>query len=197
MKIINSELYIRFDPIIFKDVKPGMIFVDVGASNGDTILTTLSRFSGLVVVGIEPLKSSFGDMVSNLSKLAETKHLVNKGCWYEKDTLMFRADPKNTQGGSFKQYPHLREHDFIEVDTLDNILEDLKIGSIDLLKIDTEGSEPEVLMGFTKYKSGTQFHIECHQGNLDDTLDVLKTKTPDIIYVNRLNQRTGSLFGVW
>lgn len=197
MKIINSNLYIRFDPIVFKDVKPGMIFVDVGAFNGDTILRTLRRFSGLTVVGIEPLKSSFDAMVSNLSKLTETKHLVNKGCWCEKDTLMFRTSPKSTGGGSFKQYSHLGEHDFIEVDTLDNILEDLKIGSIDLLKIDTEACEPEVLMGFTKYKSGTQFHIECHQGNLDDTLDVLKTKTPDIIYVNRSNQRTGSLFGIW
>jgi len=68
----------------------------------------------------------------------------------------------------------------IQADTLDNILVENNISTVDYIKIDTEGSEEQVLQGFTKYHAGTRFHIESHITNLENILQTLLEMGVDI-----------------
>ena len=167
----------------FQNMKAGQVYVDVGAYDGDTVASTLSNCSDLRVIGIEPIKALCDEMTQKF-KGNNKVTIVNKVCWREKGTIAFQeyqgwgkglstVKPFMTQlrpvpyfGTSILKYD-------VEADTLDNILADCGIDSVDYLKVDTEGSEEEALLGFTKYQPGTQFHIEHHIFNLANILQRL------------------------
>jgi hypothetical protein len=64
---------------------------------------------------------------------------------------------------------HIAKYE-VKADTLDDILAEDNIQTIDYLKVDTEGSEEQVLTGFTKYHKGTRFHVESHITNLENII---------------------------
>lgn len=167
----------------FTNMRAGQVYVDVGAYDGDTIVSTLSNCSDLRVVGIEPIKALCDEMTKKFKGNSKVI-IVNKACWREKGTIAFQEYQGWGRGLStvkafmtqLRPVPYfgtsILKYD-IEADTLDNILADCGIDSVDYLKVDTEGSEEEVLLGFTKYQPGTQFHIEHHIFNLANILQRL------------------------
>ena len=156
----------------------GDIFVDVGGNSGSTPSNILSYNKKVRIIIIEPfsqnieyLKNKFGDKVEIVEKAAfNTK---SKAILYVPDC--HRA--------SLRPYSQGEERFFIETDTLDSILEELHVNAVDLIKIDTEGSEPQILQEFTKYRKGTKFHIECHN-NLHYVLIELLKKKANIKKIN-------------
>ena len=55
----------------------------------------------------------------------------------------------------------------VQVDRLDNILNDIKIDKIDVLKIDTEGYDFQVIKGLGKYINNVQYiYFEHHFHNM-------------------------------
>jgi len=163
----------------FTNMRAGQIYVVVGAYNGDDIAEYLNLCSGLRVVGIEPIKE-LCDRMRQRFKDNEQITIINKACWKEKDNITFHEYMGAYDGLStlkeimarLRPWPWIPEYE-IETDTLDNILASLSIDEVDYLRVDTEGSEEEVLLGFTKYYPGTQFHIEFHALNLANVLQRL------------------------
>ena len=126
---------------IQKHLKPGDIFVDIGANLG--YFTLLA--SGLVgpsgkVISFEPATKTYNFCKKNveLNKLTNVE-LYNNGLWNEKMTLII--SDSNQLGGN-----HISDKgDSIECITLDSL--DL---TPDMIKMDIEGAEPYALQGMVR-----------------------------------------------
>lgn len=164
--------------LLFRDVKPKQVYVDVGAFNGDTVERALKIMPDPIIVAIEPIKSLCDQMKRKFSDRNKVI-IVNKACWAEQYKMTFYEYMGGGKGLStllpvmtqMRPSPMI-QYD-VDTDTLDNILIELNISTVDYLKIDTEGSEDAILFGFTRYHSGTRFHIEFHMINLANILQRL------------------------
>lgn len=187
----NKDYFEQF----FKDTKPGQTFVDVGAFNGDTVDIALKY--GLKIIAIEPIKHLCDFMIQKFAGNTNIT-IINKAAWSNKCSLDFNEYEGWGKGLSTLQ-PHMIQlrpapkfaynilKYSVEADTLDNILLENNIHDVDYLKVDTEGSEEEVLAGFTRYHPGTKFHIESHIINLENILQrLLEMHTQiDIVALSR------------
>ena len=180
---MNTKLILSDDDFLddfFSRMQAGGIYVDVGAYNGDTIERAIEKCSGLDVIGIEPLKELYDEMVERF-KSRDSIKAVNKACWNKKGTKTFYEYTERAKGLSTTQeiMTQLRSKSYtgikydVEVDTIDNILNEYEMDTVDYLKIDAEGAEVEILAGFTKHHPETLFHIETHIFNLAMILQVL------------------------
>ena len=120
---------------------------------------------------VEPIKSE-------ADKLSGKKYIINKGLWSkkEKKTLfvlgkrpgsssMYEPQKKNFDLHNIKEKDY-KDYDVtskqeIECDTLSNLLNELKIQNLDYLKIDTQGSELEILKGIGSYRP-ILIRLEAH-----------------------------------
>jgi len=126
------------------------VFVDVGSNIGKYAIKVANQLgTNGRVVAIEPEPSNFEMLTANveLNGLSNTT-LLNVACWNKNERLKLCLGPgfKGTGAHSVKYH---RSEDFIEVTAskLDDILKDLLIEHVDLMKIDVEGAEGEVLEG--------------------------------------------------
>lgn len=194
MTIVEMDNNDTFD-LLFKnsknngDAKRKSVFVDVGGYDGDTVKTALEYNPNFRVITIEPIKSLCEIMKQ---KFLSNKNIivVNKAVWSCKCNIFFNEydggfkglstlQPIMTQLRPEKRFAHILKYD-VEANTLDNVLSELGIDTIDYLKIDTEGSEEQVLTGFTKYNNNTRFHIEHHVTNLSNIIQKLLEMNADI-----------------
>ena len=120
---------------------------------------------------VEPIKAES-------EKLKNKKFVINKGLWSKKDkkklyilqnrlgsSSMYEPDKDNfdihnIKKKDFKNYD-VTDTKHIECDTLNNLLSELEIRSLDYLKIDTQGAELEILNGIGKYRP-LVIKIETH-----------------------------------
>ena len=126
--------------------------VDIGTNTGmHTIpLGKMLKNNGKVIA-IEPEKNNFEILKKNI-KLNNLDNVIviNKGCFSKRSTLTFYLDGVGTGGHSLVNKNVGDEEIKIEVDSLDNILKELKIKKVDLIKVDVEGAESDVLEGAVK-----------------------------------------------
>lgn len=143
-KFIVEEGY---EPYI-KDVvklKPGDVFVDVGAHVGKYSFYASRQVedSGLVIA-VEPHPKN----VENLKKGIEINGFTNV-------TVLKKACCNYRGKGFLREYELSAKHELVkkptkievEVDTLDNILQSLDAERLDMVKIDVNGCEYRVLLG--------------------------------------------------
>lgn len=135
----------------YMNLKEG-IFIDVGAHIGKYTVMLGRRINNRgKVIAIEPDHDNYNVLLKNIS-LNQLKNVIpiNVGIWKEKDKLkLYNLDNKNT--GMRSIIPDKEKSwSIVDVNTLDNILKELRIERIDLIKIDTEGAEVEVLEGLMK-----------------------------------------------
>ena len=151
-KFIVEESYEPYMKDAVK-LKAGDVFVDAGAHVGKYSFYASRQVgdSGLVIA-IEPHPKN----VENLRKGMKLNDLTNivvveKACssYSGKEFLMEHKTSAN--------YELVQEQNEtkVEVDTLDNILESLRVRRVNMMKIDVEGCEYEVLQG--AYKTITKF----------------------------------------
>lgn len=146
-KFIVEESYESFMKNLVK-LKPGNIFVDVGAHVGKYSFYAARQVgnSGLVIA-IEPHPNN----VENLRKGIELNGLTNI-------KVVEKACSNYSGTGFLIEYELSARHELsknptkmkVEVDTLDNILQNLQVNRVDMIKIDVNGHEYEVLEGSKK-----------------------------------------------
>jgi len=120
---------------------------------------------------LEPIKSEF-------EKMPKKKYSICKGLWSSKkvkdlyildkrlgSSSMYKIENKNFDLHNIKKKNY---DDFkitrtiqVECDTLENVLTELNIESLDYLKIDTQGAEFEILQGLGKYRP-LLIKVEAH-----------------------------------
>ncbi len=140
-----------------------LIGLDVGAQGGfnsDKFFPEkYNKYFDTILV--DPLKDSLKDK--------ESTHTINKGLWSSKSTRELYILNKRPQSSSMYE-PNkkslsiygFKEKDFhlfevsrterVECDTLSSSLKNLKIDTLDYLKIDTQGAELEILKGLENYR---------------------------------------------
>lgn len=126
------------------------IFIDVGAHIGKYSIQLAKKIGNKgKVIAIEPEKFNFSLLKKNIQlNELENVFLVNKAMYSTKAVLPFFVSTENGEGEhSILRKPHCYHEQNVEADTLDNIVEELKIKNVGLIKIDVEGAEYAVLEG--------------------------------------------------
>jgi len=184
-----------YRPKCWKSVEDGMLYVDVGAYRGNTTKATLKTYPTLNAVAIEPVLENFRHLQDNLKNHPQVQ-TIRRGCWDSQRRGVIFVNPSHASGSTFIGKNRTSKHtvkEAVKLDTLDNILQKLQLGTPHLVKIDTEGAEHLVLKGFHDHNDRTQFHIEYHM-NLSQVLTELFKHGVSEVEIT-LGNRGGSIYG--
>lgn len=170
--------------------KEGMTVIDVGANIGITTVTIAKKIGGKgKVYAFEPLRGYFDVLKKNLSanglRNAKAFELalvgrVGRIDFYENElssSIVSRGSTNKTM---------------VEATTLDNFVKEQKVGRIDLINMDCEGSELLVLKGAerTLQKNKVKIFCEIHH----DVLEELGQSVADTVeYLQRLGLEVHSV----
>lgn len=142
----------------FVEVEAGDTIVEVGAFIGE-----FARPAGELgdrVIAVEPDERNAAALRRNLEHLSDSE-VVQKAAWKETGTRSFQVASDPSEGSILE----VDTDDVTEVVTLDTICVDdvaasFSLNSIDYLKIEAEGAEPEVLEG-ANMNNIRKIAIEC------------------------------------
>ncbi|MCD4664964.1 MAG: FkbM family methyltransferase [Bacteroidales bacterium] len=130
-------------------IKPS-VFIDGGANIGNYSLQISRNIPGATIYSFEPVKDTYNQLVINTKEISGIIP-VNKGLFNE---------TCNKEINIYKSHTHSSVYDIeglsynvlhkapVRLIKGDDFIKEIKIGQIDFLKIDVEGSEFDVLSGF-------------------------------------------------
>ena len=151
-QIIEKNEYI---PIIeiFKEKKiiPTRM-IDAGANIGLTCLYFKSYFPDLLITALEPSEDTFSRLEKNIvnNKLSGVNYL-KKGLWSSITRLKADSSFRDGQDWSFRLIEaKSNEEALFETTTIEELINDFNIETIDFLKIDIEGGEEELFGDFSQ-----------------------------------------------
>jgi FkbM family methyltransferase len=138
---------------IVHNVKPGDVCIDAGAHFGyySLLLAELCGKSGKTIA-IEP-NAHLSKLLSFTNVLNDHQFInVHKGLSNEKGEVTLTV-PLHFWGGGTIRKEKGDDHvttQTVQVETLDNLLEELKFSRVDFIKMDCEGVEPLIFFGMEK-----------------------------------------------
>ena len=151
------------------------VFLDIGAHIGKyTLIVAKKLGNNGFVIAVEPEKSAYNFLLKNI-KLNNLNNVIPlKLAAYSHDTtlkLYHAPEPRETT--IMKDYGI--GYEIVKARALDNVLKDLGVKDVDLVKIDVEGSEYDVLKGMKEIlgHSNPRVIIEVINGNRDRVLDFM------------------------
>lgn len=125
-------------------IKNGDIIIDVGANIGEFTMGVQRKWD-VTIIAIEPEKKEYECLCKNTKQTNTTTENI---ALYSKPGEMTIYSKNSTNDTSLFKIENYESKRNIYVDTLDNVIDKLKINdSIKLLKLEAEGAEPEILMG--------------------------------------------------
>lgn len=136
--------------LLKKIVRPGDVFLDLGANIGYFSLLVANDFPSAKIISFEPIKALFQNMNDNIS-LNNIKNIstINAAVGEINDEEdLFVSAPDNLGMSSFKQpenYSGKKEK--VIVVTIDDWFKTSGLSKIDIIKLDVEGSELAGLKG--------------------------------------------------
>jgi len=143
--------------ILDKIIKPGMVFLDIGANIGEISLFAAKRVGSKgKVISFEPFKQLSRVLKKNLEINNFTQGtVIEKGLLDEMCVLPVFNSKKPFSDGTqhdglisiYKSHVRNQEVDQIEVTTLDRFVDTNNLEQVDIIKIDIEGSELAALRG--------------------------------------------------
>ena len=129
-------------------LRPGQVFVDVGAHIGlYTVMAGRLLAPGGVVIAVEPSQDNFEALLKNVQQNGLTNVIpINAACWSNDCEL--ELIPSSTATGFWHRVGPITGHGTkISAKRLDTIFQDLGLGAIDVIKIDAEGASAKVVEG--------------------------------------------------
>ena len=176
-------------------INDGDIVIDIGAYVGSFSLLATRRKANLIIA-IEPNPYSFKCLKLN-TQLNDNIICKNMGVWNTKENLIFFIDKKYPIADSLVIPPINHEKINIKVDTLDNIINEYKLQTIDFVKMNIEGAEIEALQGMDKTLKITKkividaHHVRENELTIPKVLELLERYGFKLM----LNNDTGTVYG--
>jgi FkbM family methyltransferase len=191
-QVIIREEYL---PIVEKLSQSGAecsVIVDAGANIGCSSIYFASFFKQATIVAIEPDPQNFIQLNTNVRRNLSAKYvLLEKALWHKAG--QFRMNNKFKDGRNWSMSID-HEVGATEATTLSAITTDLRIQTIDLLKVDIEGAEKELIANdaFLHQLKQTRFlAMEVHEA---EDVETFTTNLRSIHY--EVFSRKETLFGV-
>lgn len=182
--------------------RKGDVVVDIGANIGVvTVRSARIVGQGGRVVAIEPEINNVrllqkNIVANNLSNVT----IVGKGAWSHKGNLSLNVSSCGLEHSFYSDNNFLagksRNHEQVNVDTLDNILYELDIKKVDIIKLDVEGSEIEVIKGMnnTLLKNHVKLIGESHLINNVNTYNSIQKQLNQLGYL--VKNKGGVFYGI-
>lgn len=159
--VIFHEFYIEklYDKIF--EAKKGDIIFDIGSSIGWYALKMAKKVGEEgKIIAIEPDTQNY----YNLKKNVELNNLrnvsaLNIGVWSSKNNLFLKSDKYASFLNviSSEKTSQINEDSIlVNVNSLDNIIEELNLDKVDLIKMDIEGAEIQAIQGAEKLLASSQ-----------------------------------------
>jgi len=152
----------QFDILRALVTKPAAVVFDVGANRGQSIELFRLLFEGCTIHAFEPQRSNFEEMLSRVGALdgvfvnqMALGDQVGTAALYRTShseaSSLLPLNPDSWWGKDLKMEP--RGTEAVVVDTIDHYCIDRDIATIDFLKLDVQGFEPECLRGAARMLS--------------------------------------------
>lgn len=167
-----KQIFLRGDYEIEVNFKPKYI-VDAGAYIGLSSVYFANRFPEAKIIAIEPAEINYSLLLKNIHGY-ENIEPVNKGIWYKKTYLTVINEGHGEWGFIVKETNDKNEAD-IQATSIDEILEDFGMATLDIVKLDIEGSEVEVFSNNYQWLSKVKMLIvELHENLRPGCTEVLR-----------------------
>lgn len=129
-----------------KDLKPKII-LDIGANIGITAALLSNTYPEAKIYCFEPVQENFEVLSLNSNSFKNVfVYPFALGNKTEEKSLFFSDDNNNFGGFSFFEAGSTKEKQVnVKVKDINDVLDELKIHKVDMIKIDTEGSEFSIL----------------------------------------------------
>ena len=136
--------------------RPGWVVVDVGANIGAYSAWAAAGLNGLgTLVAIEPNPVCFERLAATLERLAVDASALQVACGDRDAAVTLHFVPGFTVSSSIRPFARASTRMDVRMRTLDDIVRELGVEHIDILKIDVEGAEELVLLGASRILSDT------------------------------------------
>jgi len=150
-QIVELEEYL---PILkkFKEINiTPQTMIDAGANIGLTSVYFKSYFPNISIIAIEPSEDTFKRLTNNINLNNFNKILLlNKGLWSSPKRLKADQSFRDGQDWSFRLVEaSANEPALFEATSIDEIISENNLTTIDFLKIDIEGGEVEIFKDFS------------------------------------------------
>lgn len=145
-------LYDQFLPFFCKSFE-GLI-IDIGANIGDTTVAIFSQNDKSFVVSVEPDLVFFNDCVMNISnnKLTERSLIINKFVSTKTGSFYVKKNESLSTGSIDEFSQGINElNNTLSFSELMDLIPTDKIGSFDILKIDTDSFDWDIIQSFSQY----------------------------------------------
>jgi FkbM family methyltransferase len=152
--------------------------LDLGGFDGIGAIDFINYLKGKgTVISLEPNKSNYNILKANI-KLSKYKNKIisaNKGSWSNKGALYFTHDVTHP-GARISQ---LKTDFQIDVISIDELVNELGVGNVSIIKMDVESAELESLKGsietIKKYKPKLQISIYHKPEDLWEISDFIES----------------------
>jgi len=141
----HAEKIERYTMMDFVEIETGDTVIDVGAFIGEFSIP--AQEIGATVHAIEPAPVSFHCLTRNTESIDSIK-CYQTGIWNENTTMTFSIGEDQTENSLFDvDNGKLVSKEVIDTQTIDSFLNENDIKTVNFLKVEAEGAEPEVLEG--------------------------------------------------
>jgi FkbM family methyltransferase len=166
--------------------KKGDVIMDCGAHIGNCTML-FSRLVGEngLVIALEPFEESFKTLKCRINRLNRKNIIaINKGVWNVTGCFLLKIF-SNTLSCQVATNLHPTNNSnnstYIDCVTIDDLLDELKLNRLDMIKMDIEGAEIEALQGSEKTLSNYCPHVAiASYHNRDD--EPTYHKVEEILY---------------
>ena len=166
---ITREWEPRISQLIIDSMKPGGVFIDIGANIGWH--SKVVQNEGYDVIAFEPEPANFNILKENCTKSGSTLYDLALG--EQAETLLIERNPIN-YGDSFISETGTTA---VSVVRLDDIMIQETIEKVNVVKMDVQGFETNVIKGATNFfnslNKGTTIIIEVSPWNTNCDLSVI------------------------
>jgi FkbM family methyltransferase len=140
---IFYQIFLLEEYSCLNDLPEPKLIIDAGANVGFSSIYFLNKYPNAHVIAVEPDDENFKLCEKNLSFYSERVSLIKSGIWSHQTGLIVFNDKNNESAIQVKECQSGEEADIYAID-IDNLLNNSAFTSIDLLKMDIEGSEAVV-----------------------------------------------------